>query len=59
MTAGGSGVPCSAMTAAPASTRSHSKATPLASRTRVAASVSSGPMPSPGISVTRWAMAAF
>src|SRR5918994_4957693 len=53
----GKGVPCSAMTASPASTTSHSKPIPVASRTRRDASASSGPMPSPGIRVTRWAMA--
>ena len=31
---------------------------PVASNTRRVASVSSGPVPSPGISVTRWAMSA-
>ena len=38
---------------------SHSNATPEASRTRRVASASSGPMPSPGIRVTRWAMPAI
>ena len=52
----GSGVPYSAMTASPASTVSHSNSMPVASRTRRVASASSGPMPSPGIRVTRWAM---
>src|SRR6266542_1702538 len=47
------------MTASPASTTSHSRTTPEASRTRRVASASSGPMPSPGISVTRWAIAAI
>ena len=56
-TCSGSGVPYSAMTASPASTTSQSNATPEASRTRRVASASSGPMPSPGISVTRWVMA--
>ena len=52
-TCSGSGVPYSAMTASPASWTSHSKATPDASSTRRVASASSGPMPSPGIRVTR------
>ena len=47
----GSGVPYSAIAASPASTDSHSKPIPVASRTRVVASASSGPMPSPGIRV--------
>src|SRR6187431_384179 len=41
------------MTSAPAGSMSHSKSTPVASSTRRVASVSSGPVPSPGISVTR------
>src|SRR5919198_1692962 len=41
------------MTSAPASWKSHSNATPVASRTRRVASESSGPTPSPGIKVTR------
>jgi len=36
----------------PASATSHWKATPVASGTRLAASVTSGPIPSPGIRVT-------
>src|SRR5829696_1582586 len=40
---------------APMSRRSHSIDTPVASTTRRAASITSGPMPSPGMSVTRWA----
>src|SRR6478752_6515839 len=44
------------MTSAPASRTSQSKATPVASRTRRVASVSSGPVPSPGINVTRCAI---
>ena len=54
----GRGVPASSITSTPACRTSHSKSTPVASRTRRAASVSSGPVPSPGISVTRWAMSA-
>src|SRR5436309_1932069 len=42
------------MTSAPACCTSHSNSTPVASRTRRVASVSSGPVPSPGIKVTRW-----
>src|SRR5919108_56512 len=45
------------MTSAPASWTSHSSPTPVASRTRRVASVSSGPVPSPGISVTSCATA--
>src|SRR3954464_6842248 len=53
----GSGLPpCLSMTSAPASCTSHSNATPVASRTRRVASVSSGPVPSPGINVTRCAI---
>src|SRR5688572_6214182 len=48
----GSGVPCFGMTSAPASTVSHSIFTPVASTIRRIASVSSGPVPSPGIRVT-------
>ena len=40
----------------PTSRRRHSKATPVASITLSAASVISGPIPSPGIKVTRCAM---
>src|SRR2546426_6338195 len=58
-TCSGSGVPYWAMTASPASTTSHSRTTPEASSTRRVASASSGPMPSPGISVTRWDIAAI
>src|ERR671937_667502 len=49
----GSGLPpnCS-ITSAPASRTSQSNSTPVASSTRRVASVSSGPVPSPGISVT-------
>ncbi len=48
---GGSGVPASSMTSTPASRTSQSNATPVASSTRRVASVSSGPVPSPGMSV--------
>src|SRR5438093_688140 len=51
-----SGVALRSITASPASTTSHSKPAPDASRTRLVASASSGPMPSPGIRVTGWAM---
>ncbi len=51
--ASGSGSPpCSCITSAPAGWTSHSKSTPVASSTRRVASVSSGPVPSPGMSVT-------
>src|SRR5689334_18436945 len=53
----GSGFPpCSAMTPSPAGRTSHSNSTPVASSTRRVASVSSGPVPSPGMRVTRCAM---
>src|SRR5262249_42560234 len=52
----GSGVPCSSMTSTPAWRTSHSRSTPVASMTRRVASVSSGPVPSPGMRVTRWAI---
>src|SRR5262245_17054909 len=58
-TSSGRGVPpYRSITSAPASRTSQSKSTPVASRTRRVASVSSGPVPSPGMSVTRWATAA-
>src|SRR5918996_4865249 len=38
----------------PASWKSHSNSTPVASSTRWVASASSGPVPSPGMKVTRW-----
>src|SRR5579859_811249 len=43
------------MTSAPASRTSQSNSTPVASRTRRVASVSSGPVPSPGMRTTRCA----
>src|SRR5689334_18720206 len=56
-TSGGSGLPpCLSITSAPASRTSHSNSTPVPSSTRRVASVSSGPVPSPGMSVTRCAM---
>src|SRR4051794_36205115 len=55
-TCSGSGLPpCSSITSVPACWMSHSNSTPVASRTRRVASVSSGPVPSPGIRVTRCA----
>src|SRR5690348_1733778 len=55
-TSGGSGLPPYwSITSAPASRTSQSNSTPVASRTRRVASVSSGPVPSPGMSTTRWA----
>ena len=55
---GGSGVPAVSMTSTPACWTSQSNDEPLvaaaASSTRRVASVSSGPVPSPGMSVTRW-----
>src|SRR5436190_8583430 len=52
----GKGVPASSITSTPAWRTSHSNSTPVASSTRRVASVSSGPVPSPGTRVTRWAM---
>src|SRR4029079_7575186 len=58
-TSGGSGLPpCFSITSAPASRTSHSRSTPVASRTRRVASVSSGPVPSPGMRTTLCAIAA-
>src|SRR5205823_2030319 len=55
-TASGSGLPSfSSMTSVPASWTSQSKSTPVASSTRRVASASSGPVPSPGMSITRCA----
>src|SRR3954454_11841565 len=52
-TSGGSGLPpCFSITSAPASRTSQSSSTPVASRTRRVASVSSGPVPSPGMRTT-------
>src|SRR5690242_21854348 len=55
---GGSGVPAVSMTSTPACWTAQSNDEPAvaaaASRTRRVASVNSGPVPSPGISVTRW-----
>ena len=56
-TRSGSVVPSRARTSAPASSTTHSIGTPVASRTRRVASETSGPMPSPGMSVTRCATA--
>ena len=53
ITRGGSGVPSASMTESPAGWTSHSISTPVASTTTRAASTSSGPAPSPGISVIR------
>ena len=51
---GGSGVPAVSITSTPASRTSHVNETPVASSTRRVASVSSGPVPSPGTSVTSY-----
>src|SRR5439155_24921019 len=47
---------CSARARAPASTRSHSISTPVAVTARIVASATSGPIPSPGMRVIRWAI---
>src|SRR5208282_1505526 len=44
---------------APTEKDSHSNLTPVASRMRTVACVTSGPMPSPGMSVTLWFMCTF
>src|SRR5829696_2639418 len=49
----GSGLPSDSYTSTPASWKSQSNSTPVASSTRRVASASSGPVPSPGIKVTR------
>src|SRR5438445_9987455 len=54
----GRGVPNSSMTFSPACSTSHSKLTPVPSSTRIVASLSSGPTPSPGIIVTLWPISA-
>jgi len=46
------GVPCVATAPAPAAARSHSSFAPAASIASTAAFTTSGPIPSPGISVT-------
>src|SRR4051794_41592841 len=57
-TSDGSGLPpWRSITSAPASRTSHSSSTPVASRTRRVASVSSGPVPSPGMRTTLCATA--
>src|SRR5439155_25099438 len=43
-------------TSSPAGCSSHCHSTPVASSTRRVASTSSGPVPSPGMRVTSWAM---
>ena len=54
--ASGNGLPCLRYSSMPASWRSQLKSTPVASSTRRVASVSSGPVPSPGMKVTSCAM---
>src|SRR5579872_5612921 len=58
-TSSGINCPCSARARAPASTCSHSIATPVASTARTVASATSGPIPSPGINVIWWAIIAI
>src|SRR5918992_369872 len=48
----GRGLPSSSYTSTPASWKSQSNSTPVASSTRLVASASSGPVPSPGMKVT-------
>ena len=52
ITRSGSGVPSLAIVASPASWTSQSKLIPVASSTVLVALASSGPIPSPGMSVT-------
>src|SRR3954452_21795220 len=52
----GSGLPSSSKTSTPAGCSSHSNSTSVASSTRRVASAISGPVPSPGMRVTRCAM---
>ena len=54
ITRAGRGVPSASITESPAGWRSHSICTPVASIARRAASTSSGPAPSPGISAIRY-----
>src|SRR5581483_1069062 len=57
-TSGGNGFPpCFSITSAPASRTSQSNSAPVASSTRRVASVSSGPVPSPGMRTTLCATA--
>jgi hypothetical protein len=56
-TRSGSVVPSRASASAPASSTTHSIGTPVASSTRRVASETSGPMPSPGMRVTKCATA--
>ena len=58
-TSSGMSWPYSARARAPASTRSHSTATPVASTARTVASATSGPIPSPGINVIWCAITAI
>src|SRR5258705_2056172 len=58
-TSSGINWPCSASARTPASTRSHSRAAPVASTARTVASATSGPMLSPGMSVIRWAINSY
>src|SRR4051812_45799991 len=55
----GNGLPCASYSSMPASRRSQSNSTAVASSTRRVASASSGPVPSPGVKVTRCAMVSF
>src|SRR5664280_2031350 len=58
-TSSGINWPCSARARTPASTRSHSTAAPVASTARTEASATSGPIPSPGMSVIKWAIYSY
>src|ERR1035437_6928926 len=58
-TSSGINWPCSARARTPASTRSQSTATPVASTARTEASATSGPIPSPGMSVIKWAIYSY
>src|SRR5690242_5952307 len=58
-TSSGSRCPVLASAFTPASTRSHSIRTPVASTARTVAYATSGPIPSPGMRVIWWAMRAI
>ncbi|OPZ76720.1 MAG: hypothetical protein BWY79_01483 [Actinobacteria bacterium ADurb.Bin444] len=55
-TCGGSGVPYFSITSAPASASTQSMSTPVAAMATRAAAMSSGPVPSPGMQVIRYAI---
>src|ERR1035437_5048815 len=58
-TSSGINWPCSVSARRPASTLCHSIAAPVASTARTEASATSGPVPSPGMSVIKWAIYSY